>query len=478
MLRPAVAACSPRDATPLAAMHVDPKLPTVWHARPFATAFLFSAIVCLARAQQPAAEADSRTLRERALSPVTRDMRKDVLRASEVRGRVVLDARKIAGTSPSAASGFVATDLAGNAVALETLAGSTVAVAPGADQWVVVRPLNVTAQSMQRGVQWLPGVCIAPATNAGEGKDVFSSYADFATVPVVWDTTVDAYRIQGAVGVARNGDLAQGGALGRVAKVKVQFVGVSSAGPVEIEVRDLGLGGEREFASVFHRTDTPKPTLLVRSNLGAEQPYVLDVRSRVELTPARNPMLGLGLEAIEIAVECVESHGALVALPGVSPITLRCSSGSAEDAERLAVSPSEPRASFRFRSTWLGPARIVAVTRNAGGEIVGSIQIQQTMPWPQLIAALAGGALGGFARRFVRGARRRSASRRVVEGLLVGLVSFVAGVLGVGWLDLPPVIVSTVAGAFLTAVLAGFAGVVVLERLTQGRVKAEAAGDR
>ncbi|MBE2214239.1 MAG: hypothetical protein IAE82_10245, partial [Opitutaceae bacterium] len=80
-----------------------------------------------------------------------------------------------------------------------------------------------------------------------------------------------------------------------------------------------------------------------------------------------------------------------------------------------------------------------------------------------------------FARRFVRGARRRSAGRQVIEGVVVGLVAFVAGVLGVGLLDLPPVIVATVAGAFLTAVLAGFAGVVVLERLAVAR-RIDAAG--
>ena len=48
----------------------------------------------------------------------------------------------------------------------------------------------------------------------------------------------------------------------------------------------------------------------------------------------------------------------------------------------------------------------------------------------------------------------RPTERRLVEGLMVALVVFVAGVLGVGYLSLPAAIVATEAGAFLTGVLA------------------------
>jgi len=58
-----------------------------------------------------------------------------------------------------------------------------------------------------------------------------------------------------------------------------------------------------------------------------------------------------------------------------------------------------------------------------------------------------------------------AALRRVFEGVIAGLVAFVAGVLGVGYLHLPPPIVATEAGAFLVSALAGFAGVSVLETL-------------
>lgn len=424
---------------------------------------------CVSTLQLPAQTTvrQSEALRERALTPAVRELRVNVAKPAAVAGQVLLDARKfkLAPSTANLARALVATDLAGTPVPMNLVDGATFSLHPRPDQWVVVRPASVSTEPMKRGVQWLPGVCMPPATSSGTTPDVLASYADFGTVPVVWDTTVDAYRVVGNVGVARNGDLTSSGEIGRTATVKMTFVGVSAATPAELDISHLGFDGEQEFSSTFPRTDTVKPVLVVRSNLGAEQPYALDVQPRVELTPRRNPILGLGLDEIGVVVECVQAHGAPVVLGAASAVTVACASGREADADGLVVSTASPQAQFRFRSTWLGPARIVATARTPSGAILGSVVVEQVMPWPQLVAALGGGALGGFARRFLRGARRRSSGRRVIEGLVVGLVAFVAGVLGVGFLNLPNAIVATVAGAFLTGVLAGFAGVVVLERL-------------
>jgi UDP-N-acetyl-D-mannosaminuronate dehydrogenase len=63
----------------------------------------------------------------------------------------------------------------------------------------------------------------------------------------------------------------------------------------------------------------------------------------------------------------------------------------------------------------------------------------------------------------------------VLEGTVVGLVAFVAAVLGVGYLHLPAAIAATEAGAFLTSVLCGFVGVAVftalIDRLNAGSEK-------
>lgn len=400
-------------------------------------------------------------VRERALSAAARE-RIDLVRAAPAGGAVQLDARKI-GLRTAPAATVIATDLSGVAVPVQS-AGDLISVRPAPGQWVVVKPTAVSTERMQRGLQWLPGACVVAPAGGGE-RTVFSTYADFPTVPVVWDTNVDAYRFLGNIGVARDGDTQAAGPIGRSAMVKMSFVGVSSVGLVELEVAGLGIDGEKTVERTFVRTDVPNPTLVVRSSLAAEQPYALDVQPRVELTPRRNPILGLGLDEIVVVAECVQAHGAPVALNAASPITVVCSSGREGGVDGLRVSAAEPQAVFRFRSAWIGPARIVATVRTPEGAILGSVSIQQSMPWAQLIVAIAGGALGGYTRRFVRGARRRQAGRRVVEGTIVGLVAFLAGVLGVGFFSLPAVIVATVAGAFLTGVFAGFVGVSLLEKL-------------
>jgi hypothetical protein len=172
-------------------------------------------------------------------------------------------------------------------------------------------------------------------------------------------------------------------------------------------------------------------------------------------------------------VECVQPFGGFMQLNESTPVEITCVGGREADANRLVISDTERQARFRFRSVGLGRAQIVATARTVRQAIVGSVSVEQAMPWAQLLAALLGGALGGFSRRFLKGARARTAGRRVLEGTIVGLVAFVAGVLGVGYLSLPSPIVATVAGAFLTAVIAGFAGVTVLERLTKKNVAAD-----
>jgi uncharacterized membrane protein len=99
--------------------------------------------------------------------------------------------------------------------------------------------------------------------------------------------------------------------------------------------------------------------------------------------------------------------------------------------------------------------------------LTGITELNQRFPVGPLVATLVGGALGGLARRWVKGkARKRTPLRYMLEGIVVGLVAFVAAVLGVGYLNLPAAIAATEAGAFLTSVLCGFVGVAVLTSLT------------
>ncbi|GEM_PF-5272295 len=78
--------------------------------------------------------------------------------------------------------------------------------------------------------------------------------------------------------------------------------------------------------------------------------------------------------------------------------------------------------------------------------------------------------MGGFAGRFVKNARRRSTSRRVVEARVIGFIAFVAGALGMSFVQIQPALVAAEAGAFLCATLTGFTAITLIERATARKV--------
>ncbi|BET69126.1 hypothetical protein ASA1KI_40440 [Opitutales bacterium ASA1] len=427
---------------------------------------------CLLHSLLAAAER-SEALRAReagtAMSPLVGErLRLDAVRTDGLSTRLQIDPARLGLAPVSPATRVLATDLAGMEIPSRRATDGTVSVDPTPGQWVVLKPSEAVPLQMKKGVQWLPGVVVPPRANDDGGRTVaeaLGSYAEFAIVPIVWDVSIDAYRLVGRVGVARNGDRTLGGELGARAIVRLAFDGLA-AEPAEYTIEDAGAEGERPMEVVFTGTLKAQARLIVRSNLAADQPFLMDVRPRIDVKARNNPILGLGLEETIVVVQCVEAHGAALALPGDVPVEVETSGGRDQDASAMRVSQADPRREFRVRSVGFEPIKVAATARLPTEAIVGSVTIRTTMPWVQLAAALLGGALGGFARRFVKGARRNRTGVWMLEGLVVALVAFVAGVLGVGFVGLPSFIVATVAGAFLTGTIGGFLGVTVIEKIT------------
>lgn len=417
--------------------------------------------------------ADAARLREEVAVPANGRLRVDAIRESATSTRLRLDPSRLAVTPLPNAARVIATDLAGKEIPLQHSSDGMVSVDSKPGQWVVVKPVETTTAPMTGDLQWLPGVCIPPA-DAGTSAEASTlrSYAKFGLVPVVWDTVKDAYRAVASIGVARNGDPTATGSLGAQAQVKLAFEGVS-AEPREFSIDTVGFGGERTVEFTFTRTLSKDPRMIVRTNVAGEQPFAMNVRPRIDVQVRKNPILGLGLEETTVVVECVQAHGALLELPDDTPVIIACSGGQDRNADALRVSSQRAQGEFRVRSVGLGEIKVVASARTATEELVGSATVQTSLPIAQLIAVLAGGALGGFARRFMKGARKAKTPIHVLEGLVVSLIAFVAGVLGVGYLQLPSAIVATVAGAFLTGALTGFAGVMVIEQMTSKSRRSE-----
>lgn len=243
--------------------------------------------------------------------------------------------------------------------------------------------------------------------------------------------------------------------------VALEFDGLIAADVPPFTLEQAGLAHQKQIELRF-KPSGAQPKLKIRSTVSDTDLFV-EALPRLELRPARTTLLGFGLETIEIAVARVLASGEPAKLGEASPVDVQVRGSARREGGDVAIPAGEARTAFTLRSSGLGKVGVSATA----GALTDSVEVLQRFPTGPLLAALLGGALGGFSRRWVKGAKPRAAWRNPAEGLVVGLVAFVAAVLGVGYLDLPPAIAATEAGAFLTGVLCGFAGVTLFGAMTQ-----------
>ena len=354
-----------------------------------------------------------------------------------------------------------AVDLNGNKIQSNT-SGDVLTVAAKASDWVVIQPVQSKPMLISRKTQWLPGFSVVE-DHTGTAK-TFSTYVRLAIAPVVWNLEKDAYEIIAVVGVARDGDEKTPGPLGQDAKIKLSFDGIP-VNPAELTINQLGIEGEQEVRFLFNHASKARPSIIVRSSIANEQDFTMPITPRLSLSAKNNPVLGFGLSRTIVTARPVDAMGRELTGFAGRDVDIEVDGGDIVGSEAWQFDESSKLA-FAVISSDLGNIVITAMTRSSEQSLAGSLTIGTKLPWPQLLAAILGGVLGGFCRRFVKGARKTQSLLHIVEGASVSIIAFVAGVLGVGFLSLPAVIVATVGGAFLTGSIAGFLGVMVLEKLS------------
>lgn len=356
----------------------------------------------------------------------------------------------------------------------------------GARLWVstadaapfAIKPKEIQTMPVEKGVVMrLPGGIVTPTTRprpttdptdpvpTAPGRDVLDwlrlTFLASPT-PAVWNDAEQLYATDITLGLDKSGNGSDAAStLPRPVTVRMSFEGLVGENPPEVSIGGPGLQNEQSFTLRFRPT-TERPILRVRSTI-SDVDLELAALRRLALSASRTELLGFGLGTASITVEELEPHGARVQLDAPLPLSVSVE-GSAQVEPAVPVLTVGPATgTFLVRSAGLGPVPVTARI----GDLSATILLEQRFPTGPLLAVLLGGALGGFARRFVKRdpGRKPQVGRWILEGLTVGVVAFVAGVLGVGYLELPPAIVATEAGAFLTGVLSGFVGIVVLERL-------------
>ena len=338
-----------------------------------------------------------------------------------------------------------------------------------AHEQVVVKPKNIATVALAtRGKTTLPGGIVVPlASPQAGGMDTtawFRLTLEASPLPASWDNQTDGYVTRLTFGLKRPPQIPETIGLQEPVIIKLAYDGLNAGELPPLTLEGAGLQNEKTVELRFlPLTATPK--LLVRSTI-SDADLPLSALARLAVRAQQKSMLGFGLETVPVLIENVLPYGEAQAVERATPISLQLEGGARLETIDPVFAAGASAATVHVRSSGVGA---VVITATANG-LTGRDTIEQRFPTGPLIAMLVGAALGGYARRFVKGARRGRSLRQITEGIIVGLVAFVAGVLGVGYLNLPPAIVATEAGAFLVGALAAFGGVSVLETLTKKNV--------
>ncbi|MCC5859313.1 MAG: hypothetical protein JJT90_14230 [Ectothiorhodospiraceae bacterium] len=323
----------------------------------------------------------------------------------------------------------------------------------------VIRPRETSALQLPAERTVLPGGVVDLA-RADDPGDWFRPTLLASPLPVAWDHGLRLYSTRIFLGLRGGGDQ-DDGELERPVTVRFGFRGMAAAPLPDVTLKRAGIEHEQVIDLHFLPT-TRHPVLELRSALG-DADLEIDVLHRLELVPLQGSIPGFGLGTANVEVLHLEPHGAPAPVDRDTPVSLAIDGPGTVEPLRLVIPAGASSARFSLRASGLDD---VIITAHAAG-FSDSRTVHQHLPLLPLAAALVGGGLGGYSRRFSGGKPRFPVGARVLEGLLVALVAYVAAVLGVGHLGLPPAVAATEAGAFLVGAASGFAGVVVIEMLSK-----------
>lgn len=325
---------------------------------------------------------------------------------------------------------------------------------------LIVRPAGTVTLPLTSEPMDLPGgvaVTRSDETDSAESEGWFQPTLEASPVPAVWDGALGRYRMRLSLGL-RGDNLPVGATLEQPVTVQFSFRGLN-ADPFEaVTLEQTGIENEQHLEFLFLPT-TEQPVLELRSAI-TDIDYPIEAMPRIALRPVNDSMVGLGLGETQVRVVRLQPDGTEANVLNNQRATVEVTSGGATP-EPSFLNFQQGDTHFTLRSRGLEDVT-VRVTAGAHSD---TVTIPQRFPTTPVLAALLGGAVGGFSRRFSRNASGGSGGARVAEGLAVAIIAYVAGVLGVGYLGLPAAVVGTEAGAFLTGALTGFAGVTVIEML-------------
>jgi hypothetical protein len=294
-------------------------------------------------------------------------------------------------------------------------------------------------------------------------------------VPLTWDDQANAYVTELMVGyefqdgaerplaAPKTVTFFSEGVNARIQADTVEIKRSGVPGYQRVKLSTTEIGGETLFTARAGTVDEIKSSVAVRRELGA-----------LSLTLPSSEIAAFGVGSGKLTVSLLARDN--FPLPAEQPMEIQLSSHRLRLPAAVELPAGTRSVEIEFRSIGYGADAITAQT----GTFRTTRAIRLIFPVAAIVAAAGGGALGGAARSFRNRQRTQKSKpmlvRRLVEGVLVGIIFVGAAWTGLVTADMSTGVLSTPFGAFVLAALSGYVGCVILDRLTKKTFKNLEAG--
>jgi hypothetical protein len=183
---------------------------------------------------------------------------------------------------------------------------------------------------------------------------------------------------------------------------------------------------------------------------------------RVDVSDQR--VAGYGLGTSKVTVRRLGKDGIEIRDAAPLEVALVTTLGKLDSGNTVTIPENRTSVDAELRSVGRGSAEITAESRNVKSS---PRTVTFVFPTGLLVATLLGGLVGGFG-RWLKGKKTwRPLATRLMGGLAFGILIVAAAYAGIIFLSLPPVILTTELGAFVTAGVAGYLGSVAADKLVR-----------
>jgi len=278
--------------------------------------------------------------------------------------------------------------------------------------------------------------------------------------PLVWDSQAHAYTTELLVGYdfkdGHEAPLARPKTVtlfaeGSNARIQADTVVITQSGTggyQRVVLTTSQFAGDTLFTARAGAVDELKASAVIAREPGSLQ---------VTLPSGQIDAFGLGTDTLTITLLALDGNP----LAAAAPLEVHLASGRLRLPSVVTLPAGQSTVSTEIRSLGYGDDTIRA---EVGALKADPLPVHLVFPVSSLFAAVAGGGLGGAA-RYLRNKRRRSTllARRLLEGLLVGVLFVGAAWAGLVVVDINGGVLGTPFGAFVLAAFSGYLGCVVLD---------------